>query len=218
MNNIVIVDDCTTDFSITGIAKMLVTLEIYYSKDFNNVDMEHEFTLIVPTIETYNYNNTFEIIKKKFEKTLKMIKKKNRISQDINYCIKKAIIKNENLSEEVLINNANEIFSCVINENETQLKFLVDICFTNDDQENILNDNAVTSIYLAKKCYDEHLDCFVYTQYPPNQIVEMWNLKLQDIIGNDIARKNIYYRGDINGEARFNKSLADKLIENNEND
>lgn len=215
MNNIVIIDDCATNFSITGIAKMLVTLEFYYEREFPKTISSLKFFVIIPNMQNQKSSATNKSKANGIlEKSIKSLMKKRKMKYErYNINIIDISISDSNSSES-LEDNVERILSKLgINPNLADYSFLVDLCLSEKDQEIILKKQLVTSSYLYKTCLENNSKCFVYTQYPPNQIVMSWNESLKKLlIDNNFKPVKIYYRGDINGEARFNKSLANQLI------
>lgn len=230
MNNIVIIDDCGTDFAITGIAKLLVTLECYYKDTIDSDIAENEnrrrYIIIIPIAQQSNKSvGQIKVIEDKFQNVFDKINEND--TDVLDYSIMEVPVDANNFSFETLKNEADEIFSKlneVVQKEENNLyAILIDLCLTPNDQNNILQGNKVLSMYLVMNCCLQSCNSYLYTQYPPNQIVEKWNFnllklkkefeeKLNTEINCNTGYKKIYYRGDINGEARFNKKLADKLI------
>ena len=230
MNNIVIIDDCGTDFAITGIAKLLVTLECYYKDTVDSDIVENEnrrrYIIIIPIAQQSNKSvDQIKDIKDKFKNVFDKINENNTDVLDCH--IMEVTVDADDFSFETLKNEADEVFTKIYGafqeEQNNHYGILIDLCLTPNDQNNILQDNKVLSMYLVMNCYLQSCNSYLYTQYPPNQIVEKWNFNLLKLkkefeknlnteINCNIGYKKIYYRGDINGEARFNKKLADKLI------
>ena len=193
MKKIYLIDDLEKQFSRTSISNLINRLNEYYDKRGME---ERRFAVIIPSVGNQIQD---EEKKKKIDDSLAKL-------GDGNECIIVDIGTNPYANVE---NSANMIISQIPNAvNDENVRILIDICLVNGDTNRLNNGQDIISIHLFGKLSEKS---FLYTQYPANEYLNAWYSKLDEVY-NSVEPKRIYFRGDIDGEGKFDKDFADMII------
>lgn len=193
MKKIYLIDDLEKQFSQTSISNLIERLNEYYDKTGKE---ERIFTVVIPCAGIQSQD---EEKRRKIGDFLSVIGNGNEcILVDIG------IAPYENVDSAVDI-----ILDQIPNaENDEDVRILIDICLVNGDTNRLNDSEDVISIHLFGKLSEKS---FLYTQYPANEYLNAWYLKLDELY-NNVEPKRIYFRGDIDGEGKFDKDFADKIF------
>ncbi len=194
MKRIYLIDDLEKSFGQTSISNLIKMLDAYYDK----MDREKRtYTIVVPTIGEQD-----EINRKKEDRITSLLSE-TQISCDYIFV---------NIGTNPY-HNVNDTVSCITNKiqgaiSDQNVRILIDICLVKGDTGRLTSGQDVISVHLFGKLSTKS---FLYTQYPANEFLYAWYSRLDELY-SAIEPKRIYFRGDIDGEGKFDKDFADKII------